>query len=406
MRRWAGLDFVKTPHACCPRVLSLSPVFRTDLIGPWHSVHKVLVLVLPTSTTTTCCCCCCYLRRYCYYLYLRLTTYSQSLPTTTYLLTIPNRTSRQVVVTRSVAHPTQAGSTAIALQQQSRSMDTPAVSPSPAAPTPPAEQTLDSHMLPAEPSPAVAPRSARPLSAATSSATTTTTTTTATTTTTTTTTPPSSPPPAADAHVHPPDMFSLLGGALATVHPPRRPQRARPASGLRLSFDLLGIGPPHPDRFGSLSFHDTTPDNGALDLTTADEDATLLDSNVPNAMQTLDLVSSMPTKPRLHPGLIQTPYRHDVATLTPPADAEPSWRATTLKHLSDAPGDSRSPDLPDLPAQASSIAAVRNAGERTVTVASEANVRSNSDDGTYIAACSSELRLIGPRVNGLDRWRT
>lgn len=60
--------------------VSLSPVFRTDLIGPWHSVHKVLVLVLPTSTTTTCCCCCCYLRRYCYYLYLLLTTPRVYLP--------------------------------------------------------------------------------------------------------------------------------------------------------------------------------------------------------------------------------------------------------------------------------------------------------------------------------------
>lgn len=180
-----------------------------------------------------------------------------------------------------------------------------------------------------------------------------------------------------------PDMFSLLGGcAFAPTSPPRRQQfSSRPTPGLRLpSFELLGIAAPHPDRFGSLSLEeDTKAGAGAFDLTPAHGETTLLDSNVVSAMHALDIAPAMPTKPRLPPGMIQTPYRHDVATLTPPADTEPAWRATILANLSNAPLDSRSSDLNSLIS-----AAARSSGERSVAVETGAHETLDSTEGMYV----------------------
>ena len=183
-----------------------------------------------------------------------------------------------------------------------------------------------------------------------------------------------------------PDMFSILGGALAPLHtsPPPRQQFSRPAHNLRLpSFELLGIGAPHPDRFGSLSFHDSTSSAGAgaFDLTAAD--GNFSEPRFVGDMHELEIAPSLaaavPVKPRLPPGMIKTPFRHDVATLTPPADAEPAWRATILANLSNAPVDSRSSDLNSLLS-----AAARSSGERPVAVAKEANVVPDSTEGMYV----------------------
>lgn len=195
--------------------------------------------------------------------------------------------------------------------------------------------------------------------------------------------PPSVMTPAASENCLP-DMFSILGGALAPVHtsPPPRQQFSRPAHNLRLpSFELLGIGAPHPDRFGSLSFHDTPSSAGASDPTAADGDfADLRPLGVMHELEiSPSLATAVPVKPRLPPGMIKTPFRHDVATLTPPADAEPAWRATILANLSNAPVDSRSSDLNSLLS-----AAARSSGERPVAVAKEANVVPDSTEGMYV----------------------
>ncbi|KAI5359056.1 hypothetical protein Slin14017_G099580 [Septoria linicola] len=89
--------------------------------------------------------------------------------------------------------------------------------------------------------------------------------------------------------------------------------------------------------------------------TPAGEDAMLPDSTITSAMDSMEIAPTLvasPTKPKLPPGLVQTPFRHDVATLTPPAESEPAWRTTILTDLSNAPMDSRSADLAHLPSNA------------------------------------------------------
>lgn len=197
--------------------------------------------------------------------------------------------------------------------------------------------------------------------------------------------PPVITPPASENCV--PDMFSLLGGPLAPVHtsPPCRQQFSRSAHNLRLpSFELLGIGAPHPDRFGSLSFHDIASTASAFSLmTAADGDATPLDSEAVSAMHALEtalpLAAAMPTKPRLPPGMIQASFPHDVATLTPPADAEPACRATILANFSNATVNSGSSDLNSLLS-----AAARSSDERPVAVAKEENVEPDSTEGMCV----------------------
>ncbi|PPJ60856.1 hypothetical protein CBER1_07215 [Cercospora berteroae] len=190
---------------------------------------------------------------------------------------------------------------------------------------------------------------------------------------------PSSPDDFAGAQVTVTDMNLLADGA-PTSPAPRPP---RPATGLRLpSFELLGIAAPHPDRFGSLAFHDYDPAMpAALDGHHAGGHAMLPD------MESLKIESPLaasPSKPKLPPGLVQTPFRHDVATLTPPAEAaEPAWHPAILAHLSDSSMGSR----PVEPCSLTSTP-VRLAGERPVVVAAGGETAPESSESLHPASHS------------------
>lgn len=150
-----------------------------------------------------------------------------------------------------------------------------------------------------------------------------------------------------------PGMNLLVGGALAPMPTsPRKPQQpaARPPRGLRLpSFDTLGIASPHPDRFGTLTFHDKMPaflDGGSSAIRDV-EHPRRPDQDLTDSFSTIALTPARvsepaePAHPKLAPGFVQTPFRHDVATLTPPADSgEPSWqpqRRSSLRMPLDLP---------------------------------------------------------------------
>lgn len=134
-----------------------------------------------------------------------------------------------------------------------------------------------------------------------------------------------------------PSMNVIVGGALAPMHasPPRR-QHETPSPGLRLpSFEALGIAAPHPDRFGGLGFtFDAMKDAG-------EEPAA--DSRLLPAFNTPQ-ISPANLKHPLDPNIalvgsrtIAT-IRHDVATLTPPAETG-DIQYNPITALSGAPMD-------------------------------------------------------------------
>ncbi|EME83024.1 uncharacterized protein MYCFIDRAFT_203484 [Pseudocercospora fijiensis CIRAD86] len=131
-------------------------------------------------------------------------------------------------------------------------------------------------------------------------------------------------------------MNLIVAGALAPVPSPPQPKEpSRSGPGLRLpSFDALGIAAPHPDRFGSLSFSDDNmPDclGGAI---AQPSDAKNPGDAIVDAFDSLAscFSSALTERPQIHPklppGLVRTPFHHDVATLTPPAEyGEPTWQS-------------------------------------------------------------------------------
>lgn len=144
----------------------------------------------------------------------------------------------------------------------------------------------------------------------------------------------------------PQSMNILVGGALAPVHssPPRNPQ-PRPRANLRLpSFEALGIAAPHPDRFGGLAFN-LDAMNGAAGDPVPDRhpDSELL-SAFNNATQLSPTQLRHPLDSKLVLGgsrSIATPIRHDVATLTPPAETgDIQHNPIATAHVSSVPMDS------------------------------------------------------------------
>ncbi|KAK4504115.1 hypothetical protein PRZ48_005030 [Zasmidium cellare] len=119
-------------------------------------------------------------------------------------------------------------------------------------------------------------------------------------------------------------MNLIVGGALAPIpsSPPRQ-QHSRPQPGLRLpSFDVLGIAAPHPDRFGGLAFNLNAMDGAAVESVASQQsDFELLSAF--NATQISPMQLRHPLDSKIVLGVsrtIATPLRHDVATLTPPAE--------------------------------------------------------------------------------------
>jgi hypothetical protein len=152
-----------------------------------------------------------------------------------------------------------------------------------------------------------------------------------------------------------PDLMNLIvGGALAPMSsPPTRPQHTRPSHDLRLpSFLDLGIEAPHPDRFGTLSFHDTMPVDdsedvsplhhpavaaaaGAAAVAAAAAEPTRPDHLVMPSLQALNVTSSQSPEVKLPSTIRHASFPHDVATLTPPAETEdPLWKPSTGSTMS------------------------------------------------------------------------
>lgn len=155
-------------------------------------------------------------------------------------------------------------------------------------------------------------------------------------------------PPANDAPA--PDMNLIVGGALAPTHtdPPRQRRPSRPGPGLRLpSFQALGIAAPHPDRFGSLSFQSAATsqmDGTAADLAREEPQADLSAAIGAGYLSPSHLGPRLGEKPSLAGGrAVATSIKHDVATLTPPAEiGEMQW--LSVRSVSNAPMDSPSTD--------------------------------------------------------------
>ncbi|EME46253.1 hypothetical protein DOTSEDRAFT_86852 [Dothistroma septosporum NZE10] len=161
--------------------------------------------------------------------------------------------------------------------------------------------------------------------------------------------------PLADEPVFP-DMNLIVGGALAPTHsdPPRQRRPSRPSPSLRLpSFQTLGIAAPHPDRFGSLSFQGVAI--SAMDGPAADIVCPKPNIDPPAAigagyLSPCDLAPRLGEKPSLPGGrAVPTSIKHDVATLTPPAElGEMQW--LSIRSVSNAPMDSPSTDPGNLTA--------------------------------------------------------
>lgn len=156
-------------------------------------------------------------------------------------------------------------------------------------------------------------------------------------------------PPASDTPF--PDMNLIVGGALAPTHtaPPRhcRPSRPSPA-GLRLpSFQALGIAAPHPDRFGSLSFQSVAAlemDGTSANLAREEPDTDLSAAIGAGYLSPSHLGPRLGEKPSLAGGrAVVTSIKHDVATLTPPAEIGEMQRLS-VRSVSNAPMDSPSTD--------------------------------------------------------------
>lgn len=155
--------------------------------------------------------------------------------------------------------------------------------------------------------------------------------------------------PLTETPVQPNMMNLIVGGALAplpcTPPPPKDP--LRPGPGLRLpSFEELGIAAPHPDRFGALSFGSDNMPHSLDGSNEAPAGMATSDSFV-DAFDSLGFSSALTERPqiqpKLPPGLVRTPFLHDVATLTPPAESgEPTWQP--ISSTSNAPMDSPSTD--------------------------------------------------------------
>ncbi|CAK3758994.1 Hypothetical predicted protein [Lecanosticta acicola] len=167
--------------------------------------------------------------------------------------------------------------------------------------------------------------------------------------------PPTTPTPPADGPLLP-EMNLMVGGALAPVHPNRSPvnhrSNTRPRPALRLpSFQALGIAAPHPDRFGGLPLDggdDTALMAPLSDLIRLQEELDLGHTAHPSVPA--NLAPDCPSRkagdtnsPRNPSRAVSTPFRHDVATLTPPAEiGDISWLPTAT--ISNAPVDSRATD--------------------------------------------------------------
>lgn len=153
------------------------------------------------------------------------------------------------------------------------------------------------------------------------------------------------PPP--DDYAHYSSMNLIVGGALAPIHvsPPRQ-QTSRPHPGFRLpSFEALGIAAPHPDRFGGLAFNYNAMNGAAAEsVASSNSDFDLVSAF--NATQ-ISMQLKHPLDPKLLLGssrTIATPIRHDVATLTPPADTgdiqhNPISAATISHSAMESPGN-------------------------------------------------------------------
>lgn len=119
-------------------------------------------------------------------------------------------------------------------------------------------------------------------------------------------------------------MNLFVGGALAPMHkdvPRSSPPKHGP--GLRLpSFRALGIAAPHPDRFGHLVM-DTNTSNSPDGMTGGVDPRRRADSVLVGALAANHLSPQFPKAAAAAGGGLAAlpPFRHDVAALTPPADA-------------------------------------------------------------------------------------
>ncbi|KAF2170042.1 hypothetical protein M409DRAFT_19654 [Zasmidium cellare ATCC 36951] len=155
--------------------------------------------------------------------------------------------------------------------------------------------------------------------------------------------------PLPDDFAHYSSMNLIVGGALAPVRssPPRQ-SHPRPHPGLRLpSFEALGIAAPHPDRFGRLAFN-LNAMNGAAAESVASNNSDFDLLSAFNATQISPMRLRHPLDAKIVLGssrTIATPIRHDVATLTPPAETgEIQQNPIAAAFISHATMDSPAPE--------------------------------------------------------------
>lgn len=199
-----------------------------------------------------------------------------------------------------------------------------------------------------------------------------------------------------------PDMNFIVGGALAPVHstPPSWPTpRSRP--GLQLpSFELLGIAAPHPDRFGGLDGalanisgesmqHTLTSEYGDFGVLSAFADVT------PGTSAQDVLSNPAIEKPR--GCAIQSPVRHYVDTITPPAEiGYPHWHSmATVTSAMDSPSTDPgnvAPSTNNVPIAAG--AAISGLEPRRSTNHAEADDSRSWIDGAIDVLGQSSLRTL------------